>query len=120
MSVNLVCPEGLPDVHDRQRAFCTYGRVNMLYMSVGVNKGMGLWYLQAVDLLNTYFITFLVPENIRIDTKFMFVSCLEVMHKMGNGSHFGRHLGFPRLHKRDTRGLLVCHSVHVPASILKK
>ena len=26
VSVNWVCPEGLPDVHDRQRAFYTYGR----------------------------------------------------------------------------------------------
>ena len=39
---------------------------------------------------------------------------------MENGGHFRRHLGFPRLHKGDTRGLLVCDSVHVPASILKK
>ena len=34
MSVNWVCPEGLPDVRDRQRLFCTYGRVKMLYISV--------------------------------------------------------------------------------------
>ena len=39
--VGLVCvnwsrPGGLPDVNDRQRAFCAYGRVKMSYMSVGV------------------------------------------------------------------------------------
>ena len=37
--VGLVCaswngPGGLPDVRDRQRAFYTYGRVKMSYMSV--------------------------------------------------------------------------------------
>ena len=37
--VGLVCVSwsgscGLPDVSDRQRAFCTYGRVKMSYMSV--------------------------------------------------------------------------------------
>ena len=37
--VGLVCvswsgPCGLPDIHDRQRAFYTYGRVKMLYISV--------------------------------------------------------------------------------------
>ena len=75
-----------------------------------------------MDHLNSYFVIFLVPENIGIDTKFMSVSCLEVKlcQKTGNVLHFERHLGFPRLHKGDTRGLLVCDSVHVPASILKK
>ena len=34
VSVNWVCPGELPNVRDRQRSFCTYGRVKMSYMSV--------------------------------------------------------------------------------------
>ena len=40
MSDSWVCLGGLPDVHDRQRSFCTYGRVKMLYMSVKVSLSM--------------------------------------------------------------------------------
>ena len=32
VSVSWACPGGLPDVHDRQRAFCTHGRgKNVVY-----------------------------------------------------------------------------------------
>ena len=41
VSVSWVCPLGLPDVLDRQRAFCPMVGGKMLYMSVGVNKGLG-------------------------------------------------------------------------------
>ena len=41
MSVSWVCPGGLPDVRDRQQAFCPMVGGKMLYMSVGVNEGMG-------------------------------------------------------------------------------
>ena len=39
--VSWVCPGGLPDVRDRQRAFGPMVGGKMLYMSVGVNKGLG-------------------------------------------------------------------------------
>ena len=41
VSVSWVCPGGLPDVSDRQRAFCPMVGGKMLYMSVGVDEGMG-------------------------------------------------------------------------------
>ena len=41
VSISWVCPRGLPDIRDRQRAFCPMVGGKMSYMSVRVNKGMG-------------------------------------------------------------------------------
>ena len=41
VSVSWVCPGWLPDIRDRQRAFCPMVGGKMLYMSVGVNEGIG-------------------------------------------------------------------------------
>ena len=42
-----------------------------------------------------------------------------VITKVVNGGHFGRHLEFWRELQRDTCGLVVCCSTHIPGPILK-
>ena len=58
MSDSWVCPGGLPDVHDRQRAFYPSVEEKMSYMSVRVSLSMGylmdrLYVCQYFDLIKT-------------------------------------------------------------------
>ena len=83
---------------------------------------LALCKLWAVYLIFLYFFRFLVPQNIGIDIKFVIICCLQakLCKNLKKGGHFGRHLGFSRLHKGDYWGLLVCDSMHNSPSILQK
>jgi len=62
-----------------------------------------------------------MSENLYFDTLFCILSHLrpQIMMKVKNGGHFGRHLEFQRCHQGDSRGLLICYSGHFSEHFLK-
>ena len=79
-------------------------------------------HLQKLKHLTNVSGRFLIPQNICLDTLLVFLVCVlrKLWSKYENGGHFGRHLGFWRMPRRNFQGLFISDSTHIPGPILKK